>query len=193
MISLQYGLICDKCISIFSFSNADIIIGGMNSFIIYSIDFEPLFPHIWNDVVLCFKNPKMLPRWQYVYLVFDSNSAGILWFYTTFTISLLILIIFCFSGLEKKSMDIFFCFIYSAAVLLATPVKFQRYATRTTSQIFFSAFLCVSIVILAIYTSLFMNLMLNPKYEHKIQTNNESIGLGYLIVSPLEELVRSTS
>lgn len=165
--------------------NSDIIIGGLDSNMLYSNKFEPLVAHIYDDLYVCFQNPAHLPRWLYFFLVTDSNSY-ILWFYGMIDVFANAVLIFLYTELEKHHIGAFDLLLYGFGIVAGISVPYDKYSKKMSSRILFGTLLFCIFVVVSVYNAMFFDILMNQKYPPKIQNYNEAMRLNYTIVSPPE-------
>lgn len=151
-------------------SNPDIIAGALNAYINYSSEYIPLMSHFWNDITICIKFPEPLARWHYLLSIYSND---ILWVFTIIYTLIVIIIIYIFSGFEKKPIDIFNCALYLLGVMTKTGVPIRKYCKRHSGRCLICIGLVCGYLAVSVYEASFYNLVMIPRYPNNIKTIDE--------------------
>lgn len=147
-----------------------------------------MIPYLWDNIFICFKKPDHYPRWQYIFLVVDSNSL-MLWLYGPIMLTSISIVFYLSAEFEKNHMDIHTLMLMGIGGYTNVSVPFQKYCERTTSR-FISSYMLVTVMMdMLLYNTYFFDVLMNQRYPPKIKTLNESMHLNYSIISPWELLV----
>lgn len=165
------------------FSGPDIIIGSLNANRNHSHDcYESSIPYIWDDITLCFRYPEGLPKWQYIFLIFDD---GILWLGG---LALLIVALFCVSLLnefENHHLSLWKLLICTGAAMMGVAAPFGKYCERNVLRVMVFFLLICIFWMISIYNALFFKVFLKPRYFPEIKAVEEAISANYsFIVTP---------
>lgn len=173
-------------------SDSDILIGGLNANLQYSKNYIPLISHLWDDKIVCFKNPEHLPRWLYLFLVTDRNSYN-LWLYGAIIILIDAFLIFIYTELETKQINAFELLLFGFAIVMGLSVNINKYCTRITSRFYLATLLFEIFCIISVYNAMFFDILMHQKYPQRINTLNEAISLKYSFLSTVEIMVEFAS
>lgn len=141
---------------------------------------------MWDDIILCLQSPESYPLWQYLFRVFDSHNAFILWFSGISLIICSMLLNYVSSEMDTEHIDFTKNFIYTFAVIFGIAVPIQRYCQRLVLRLHLSLEIIGTFWIISVYNALFIGTFLYEKHPPKIESLREVHEFGVTVSFPPE-------
>lgn len=154
------------------FSHADIIAGGLSSFNSISPDYEALVPYIWDEIIVCLKNPPLFPRWLYLYTITVPHQ-GFIWIIAAIESVLTVILSYLLSGAESHPLSFSETSMIFFGALIGFSVPISRAIRNVVSRLIFAACLAIAFFGVSIFGAYFYNVLMETKYENKLLNINE--------------------
>lgn len=118
------------------------------------------------------KYPEKFPRWQYLFMITDSNSSYI-WFLLIISAPVGVVMFFLLGEFEVHKIDIHLAFLLVHGSAFWIGVQYEKYARKNSTRLLALIMIFCQFFNISIYNAFFFNLTLMPKYHPKISTIDE--------------------
>lgn len=176
---LNYFFIFSVKIEILFFSSTDLLVGGLDFYSNHLDNFKPSRPYLWDETIICLKNPEFIARWIYLFLM----TNPMVWLLGISIFCIASSLWYIFSGFEENQTDLWksILFVIGCAVLVTPPLF--KYVKKCSHRLIFEYIAWGGFFITCIYLATFYKILLEPKYQSKILSTNDLTGFEYLTVN----------
>lgn len=160
----------------------------MSSFIDYSHDYEALIPYGRDEIGVCVRNPRLLPRWLYFFAA-TAHGQEYIWAIAIVEFIMVLALAFIVSGMEPNPQSLNTVVLYLAAVIMNIPIPVNQFVRNNISRFFLLYGSFVMFFGIQIFNAYFYNILMETKYEYKMKTFDEVRSYHYKYLSSVEFMV----
>lgn len=170
-----------------NFRDSDIVIGALNSNMNVLRRYISTISYFYDQAQFCLKLPVPLPRWQYLFLITNSNQVFI-WHFGASALILAAIVFFLYSGNgEKKMISFATSILWVLASVMAVSLPLENISLK---------YILVRFGIISTFfmnNAVFFNILLKPCYSSKFGTVGEVLSSDFQFITTMRNMVDSIS